>query len=145
MQAKTGKWIVASMLIAFAALAIHFGSRPQLSNDNAVISSDDPAFRKEKEIVALLAARFDLEESTVRKILDRYKTAHFPPRDPDRHVRPNMDFRKTIEDLSNEYAVKKETVAEMILIYRNWMGDDIRPDAPPAKSGPGDAWEKWDS
>jgi len=132
MNGRTGRWIALSVFLVFAAMVIYFGFNPDDQARNKSIESplDNQALQDEKEIIALLSAKFDIEEKSIRELLDRYKSA------------PKPDFKRTILDISGEYGLRKETVADIIIIYKVWAGKAVRQADPPLKTDEWDLSEK---
>jgi hypothetical protein len=96
--------------------------------------TEDFMSRNHKEKVALLSFKYDIDESKVESILDEYLFKHdifyrlkegVRSRLKNKQVREvtseiNLDFQKTLSELSNKYNIPKNKLSDIIIDYRTW-------------------------
>ena len=101
----------------------------KLQEEKAEQFAKDFMAKGNKEIVALLSIKHNIEEATLESILDEYLTKHDLWYSLERSSRKNekvsvydkinLDFKGTLSMLSNKYNISKETLASIIIDYKS--------------------------
>lgn len=118
-------------LIFFAAIMVVYRLFRSFRGDRATGAANNPEesfSRHETELIALLSLKYGLDDATIRKVIQVYKS------DP-------ADKKAAILEICHESGVKKEVVADIILKYREWIHSSNSVSETPEM--PDDDWEKW--
>jgi len=89
----------------------------------------DMMMQDNKEAVSLLSIKYGIEEATVSNIIKEYTDAHdwmigfMKANGKDYKI--NLDYRKTIYDLSSKYSIKVETIATILIDYKSIYGKEV--------------------
>lgn len=118
------------LIFSVAIMAIHYllrSFRGKKANRASKISGE-PLSRHESELIDLLSLKYDLEEPTIRKVIQVYKN------DPE-------DKKAAILEICQTLNLKKEVAVDIFLKYKEWIRSSDSVSETPEM--PDDDWDKW--
>ncbi len=128
------KTLVIGLILFAAIMAIYYLARSFRGNyDNTAAEISGESFsRRETELIALLSLKYNLEDATIRKVIQEYNA------DPG-------DKKAAILEICKKYNLKQEVAADILLKYKDWLHSaDSRYETPPSPDDDWDRWIRWD-
>lgn len=122
--------VINILLLSMIMVVVGCGEKKNTSDrsDNN-ISFKDIMLQDNKEAVALLSIKYGVDEAVVSNIIKEYIDAHdwmigfMKTNGKDYKI--NLNYKKTINDLSSKYSIKIETIAAMLIDYKSICGKEV--------------------